>query len=202
VTDQLELQLAGRYDDYSDFGSTFNPKLAMRYTMTDDVTVRASWAQGFRAPSLAQIGLGPSESSIFFIDTYRCQATGLDCGVLDYNVSFSGNPDLDAEETESWNIGVFYASDSGFDIGFDVWSITQDNKIDLSFEEAYLAECNNQNSTVCRRLPPVAGQSLGVLDQLDGSLRNVSSQDVAGIDLSTHYRLDANEYGALKFGLE
>jgi iron complex outermembrane receptor protein len=202
LLDELEMQLAGRYDHYSDFGSTFNPKVAFRYTLTDDVTVRASWAQGFRAPSLAQIGLGPSESSIFFVDTYRCQATGLDCGVLDYNVSFSGNPDLDAEETESWNIGVFYASDSGFDIGFDVWSITQDNKIDISFEEAYQAECNNQNSTVCRRLPPVAGQSLGVLEQLDGSLRNVSSQDVAGIDLSTHYRLDANEYGALKFGLE
>lgn len=202
LTDQIEMQLAGRYDHYSDFGSTLNPKVAFRYTMTDDVTVRASWAQGFRAPSLAQIGLGPSESSIFFVDTYRCQATGEDCGVLDYNVSFSGNPDLDAEETESWNIGVFYASDSGFDIGFDVWSITQDNKIDISYEEAYQAECNNQNSTICRRLPPVAGQALGVLEQLDGSLRNVSSQDVAGIDLSTHYRFDVNEYGSIRLGLE
>ena len=202
VTDQLELQLAGRYDDYSDFGSTFNPKIAARYTMTEDVTVRASWGQGFRAPSLAQIGLGPSESSVFFIDTYRCQATGDDCGVLDYNVLFSGNPDLDAEETESWNIGVFYAADSGFDIGFDVWNIKQDNKIDISFDRIYQAECNNQNSTICRRLAPVGGQALGVLDSLDGELRNVSSQHVGGIDLSTHYRFDLNDIGVIKLGLE
>ncbi|KDC52998.1 TonB-dependent receptor, partial [Pseudoalteromonas fuliginea] len=106
LAENLELQLAGRYDDYSDFGTTTSPKVALRWAPTDEVTVRGSWAQGFRAPSLAQIGLGPSQKSQFFVDTQRCEQTGLDCQALDYNIEFSGNPDLQAEESESWNVGV------------------------------------------------------------------------------------------------
>ncbi|GAA0361028.1 TonB-dependent receptor [Bowmanella denitrificans] len=204
--DALELQAAGRYDDYSDFGSTFNPKLAMRYLISDDITLRASWAQGFRAPSLAQVGLGPSEISVFFKDTYRCLAMGLDpdteCDVLDYNVEFRGNPDLKAEESESWNIGIFYAKDTGFDAGFDLWSITQENKIEVFHEDVYQAQCNQQNSPLCERNPPQAGESLGVLSKVHGNLRNVSSQDVAGIDLSANYRLDMQDWGEVKFGLQ
>ena len=56
----FELQLAGRYDDYSDFGDTTNPKVAARWEINDKIAVRGSWGEGFRAPSLAQIGLGPS----------------------------------------------------------------------------------------------------------------------------------------------
>jgi outer membrane cobalamin receptor len=63
LAENLELQLAGRYDDYSDFGTTTNPKVALRWAPTDEITVRGSWAQGFRAPSLAQVGLGPSQES-------------------------------------------------------------------------------------------------------------------------------------------
>ncbi len=77
LAENLELQLAGRYDDYSDFGNTTNPKVALRWAPTDEITIRGSWAQGFRAPSLAQVGLGPSQESQFFVDTYRCEATGL-----------------------------------------------------------------------------------------------------------------------------
>ncbi len=47
--------LALRYEDYSDFGNTFNYKLATRYKITDDLSVRASLSSGFRAPSLSQI---------------------------------------------------------------------------------------------------------------------------------------------------
>ncbi len=44
-----------RYENYSDFGSTLNYKLASRYNITDDLALRASVSSGFRAPSLAQI---------------------------------------------------------------------------------------------------------------------------------------------------
>ena len=92
LRDDLELQLAGRHDDYSDFGSTTNPKVALKWAPSDEFSLRGSWAQGFRAPSLAQIGLGPSEENQFFVDTYRRQATGQDCDPRDYNIEFVGNP--------------------------------------------------------------------------------------------------------------
>ncbi len=203
VNDDLELQLAGRYDDYSDFGNTANPKVAMRWTPSDDITVRGSWAQGFRAPSLAQIGLGPSEKSVFFIDEFRCAETGLDCDPLDYNVVFAGNSELDAEESESWNLGFFWAPSSDLGVGFDIWGITQDNKIaEQEFGLVYEQECANQNSTVCVRLPPQAGQSLGVIQKINNTFKNLSSQETSGIDISANYTLDLADMGDLKFNLE
>lgn len=203
VADSLELQLAGRYDDYSDFGSTTNPKVALHWTPTEEISIRGSWAQGFRAPSLAQIGLGPSQESQFFVDSYRCAATGQDCGVLDYNIEFGGNPNLEAEESESWNLGFIWAPVNDFGLSIDVWSITQDNKIDeQAFGPIYSAECNNQNSTVCVRLAPQSGQSLGVIQKIYSTFENVSSQEVSGVDLSANYSHSLDDLGLLKFNLE
>ncbi|QIR15445.1 TonB-dependent receptor [Shewanella aestuarii] len=203
VADNFELQLAGRYDHYSDFGSTFNPKAAFMWGITDNLSARGSWATGFRAPSLAQIGLGPSQESNFFIDTYRCEADGVDCTALDYNTEFAGNPDLDAEESETWNVGMIWAPYEKFDIGFDVWSIQQDNKIDKQpLGDIYTAHCNDQNSTVCERLPAPVGQTFGTIDVIHSSFINLSSQDVRGVDISSHYALELDDYGDIKFGLE
>lgn len=203
LADNLELQLAGRYDDYSDFGTTTNPKVALRWAPTDKITVRGSWAQGFRAPSLAQVGLGPSQESQFFVDTYRCEATGLDCDALDYNIEFAGNPDLEAEESESWNVGFIWAPSAEFGLSVDVWSITQDNKIDeQEFGPIYNSECNNQDSTVCVRLTPTGGDSLGTIQKIYSTFENISSQEVSGVDVSANYNHSLDGLGLLKFNLE
>ena len=203
ISDQLELQLAGRYDDYSDFGNTTNPKVALRWAPSDEVTLRASWAQGFRAPSLAQVGLGPSQKSVFFVDRYRCEATGLDCESLDYNIEFAGNPYLEAEESESWNVGAIWAPTQALGLSVDIWSITQDNKIDeQQFGLVYDTECNNQDSEICVRLDPQGGASLGVIQKIFNTYQNVSSQEAAGIDLSANYMISLNDYGDVKFNLD
>jgi iron complex outermembrane receptor protein len=54
LTDQLTLQLAGRYEHFSDFGDTVNGKAAARFEVIDGVALRGSVSTGFRAPSLAQ----------------------------------------------------------------------------------------------------------------------------------------------------
>ena len=55
ATDEWLVGGALRFEDYSDFGSTFNYKLATRYTVDERVSLRGSVSSGFRAPSLAQI---------------------------------------------------------------------------------------------------------------------------------------------------
>ena len=55
---------ATRFEDYSDFGSTINFKLATRYKITDHINIRAAANTGFRAPSLHQINFN-STSTIF-----------------------------------------------------------------------------------------------------------------------------------------
>ena len=55
VTDKLLLSTAVRFENYSDFGSTLNGKLAARLKATDNINFRGSLSTGFRAPSLAQV---------------------------------------------------------------------------------------------------------------------------------------------------
>ena len=99
----LELSLAGRYDDYSDFGDTTNPKVALRWAPIEDAGVPRILGHGFRAPSLAQIGLGPSQESQFFIDTFGCADNPGSLLRIRWTTTsiFSGNPNLQPEESET-----------------------------------------------------------------------------------------------------
>jgi iron complex outermembrane recepter protein len=191
VLESLELSLAARYDDYSDFGNTTNPKIAARWAPSDTLAFRASWGTGFRAPSLAQVGLGPSQESQFFIDTYGCAAGVPEaCRVLDYNIAFIGNPDLEAEESETLNLGVGWQPSDSIEITLDYWDITQEKKIDEEpFGFLYTRECNNQASTVCIRSAPQAGQTLGQLQLINATFANIAEQSANGIDLGGYFRL-------------
>lgn len=195
----LDLTLAGRYDDYSDFGSTTNPMANLLWTANDKLSLRASWGTGFRAPSLAQIGLGPSRESIFFADTYGCEVNSAYCASTDYNIVFSGNPELDAEESESFNIGAVLEPVDALRLSLDYWSITQEGKIDKVFSHLYRQFCGDQNSDVCIRSEPLPGESLGALQSIDGEMINIGEQTVSGVDLSLVYSglaLAGGELGA------
>ncbi|MEJ7739210.1 MAG: TonB-dependent receptor [Chitinophagaceae bacterium] len=64
ITQYLLLALAGRYENYSDFGSNISGKLASRLNFTKDFAVRASINRGFRAPSLQQIFNSQTTSTV------------------------------------------------------------------------------------------------------------------------------------------
>ena len=55
VSKKLVISAAGRFEQYSDFGNTVNGKLASRYKISDNFSLRGSISSGFRAPSLAQL---------------------------------------------------------------------------------------------------------------------------------------------------
>lgn len=199
----FEMQLAGRYDKYDGFGAQFNPKVGALFSPLDTLKFRFSWGTGFRAPSLAQIGLGPSQSSQFFSDTYGCAVNPAYCASTDYTIVFAGNPSLDAEESESLNLGVVWQATDALSLTLDYWSIEQDNKIAAGdFGALYLAECNNQNSTICIRNPALPGQSLGDLSRINNGYRNLNQQSTSGVDISADYRLDTSSMGSFKFKLD
>ena len=195
----LDLSAALRYDDYSDFGNTTNPKLSLRYAPIEDLAFRASWGTGFRAPSLAQIGLGPSQESRFFSDSFGCADNPAYCTSTDFTIVFTGNPNLKAEESESFNFGVAWERD-GFSASLDYWDITQDDKIDEAIGFTYQQECNNQASTICVRGAPLAGDTLGPLQQINATFDNINQQSATGLDLETSYRF-ALGAGSLTVGL-
>ncbi len=191
LQENLELQLAGRFDDYSDFGNTTNPKVAARWDINDMVGVRGSWGQGFRAPSLAQIGLGPSQESLFFQDTFGCAINPTYCATTDYTVIFSGNPLLQPEESETFNLGVTVNPMEQLSMSLDYWDITQEKKIDdVPFGFLYNSFCNDQNSTVCVRGTPQPGEALGPLSSVSTSFINIGEQSATGFDLEGSYTME------------
>ena len=201
LQENLELQLAGRFDDYSDFGNTTNPKVAARWDINDMVGVRGSWGQGFRAPSLAQIGLGPSQESLFFQDTFGCAVNPTYCATTDYTVIFSGNPSLEAEESETFNFGVTVNPMEQLSMSLDYWDITQEKKIDdVPFGFLYNSFCNDQNSTVCVRGTPQPGEALGPLSSVSTSFINIGEQSATGFDLEGSYSMEVGP-GSLDLNL-
>jgi iron complex outermembrane recepter protein len=188
ILTNLNFTLAGRIDEYSDFGSSANPMANILWAPTKKVSLRASWGTGFRAPSLAQIGLGPSQESLFFIDTYGCAVNPAYCTSTDYNVIFSGNPDLDAEESESFNVGAIFSPADDLQLSVDYWSIRQEGKIDkVSVGYLYSEFCQSQDSRVCTRSAPLAGETLGSLQTINSGFINIGEQNVTGVDFSAQY---------------
>jgi len=77
VTDYLELDIAVRYDDYDDFGSEVSPRVGATFTMVDNLVVKASYGQGFRAPDLSDLYGATSFSAEGATDYYGCQLDGV-----------------------------------------------------------------------------------------------------------------------------
>ncbi|MCD9030818.1 TonB-dependent receptor [Luteimonas sp. Y-2-2-4F] len=65
---ELALNIASRYSDYDAFGDTTNSKASFRWRPIEDLLVRGTWAQGFRAPSIAQLYGGTGQSFDFYSD--------------------------------------------------------------------------------------------------------------------------------------
>lgn len=129
ITEDFLLSVAGRFEDYDDFGNTVNGKIAARYELIPGFAVRGSLSTGFRAPSLAQA---------FFAGTTSSFGTGgslvetLSLPVSDPLAVANGAVELDAEESVSRSIGFIWFHDSGFDLTFDYYEVDIDDRIALS----------------------------------------------------------------------
>lgn len=143
VTDDLDVIAALRYDHYSDFGGDVNPKLGIRWEANEDLVVRASWATSFRAPSLSQSGAELRTTSF----EARCLApyAGAFCGdaaEITPNSLELGNPNLQAEEAESANIGFVYSPNKDVTLTVDYWQYEHESVVDVD-GEGFLTQAYN-----------------------------------------------------------
>jgi iron complex outermembrane receptor protein len=108
----LALDAAGRFDHYSDFGSTSNPKLGLTWKVDDDISWRGSWGTSFRAPSLTDIN-----PFVFSVKAYigpfpnltgnNSFGTPVAPGFNLANAAFliGNQPDLKPERARNWSTG-------------------------------------------------------------------------------------------------
>ena len=136
----VNLQLAGRAENYSDFGSVTKPKIALAWDLVEGVRMRGSWQQGFKAPNLETTSPFTFARAQTVTDWYRCQAA-LNKGVIStfsacnytFGITYneSGNPQLKPETSESYNYGAvlepkFLSSEQGhLAFTIDRWQIKQ-----------------------------------------------------------------------------
>jgi len=139
IMKNLEAQFALRWDDYSDFGSTTNPKIGLRWTPTKDLLVRGSYSEGFRAPTLSDLFLPRflSNTADVHNDPIRCPNStpiggyvneGLECDAQFQN-QLGGNTALTPEESHQWTVGFIFEPVANASIGVDYWSIRRENSI-------------------------------------------------------------------------
>jgi iron complex outermembrane receptor protein len=155
VIKSFEISLAGRLDNYSDYGNSKTPKVGFKWTPHDMVSFRATVAEGFRAPGLPQIS-SSSVSSFQSIptwrDTVRCplNASGVNApipGVTGYDNSnecnrlsssssrsissfIIANTKLQPETSKSTTFGIVFAPTKSFDGTIDFYEIRRKNEID------------------------------------------------------------------------
>ena len=152
---QLDMQLAGRYEHYSDFGSVAKPKVAVAWDVVPGVRVRGSYSEGFRAPNLEQTNATQYSRLASGVDYVRCEAD-LRAGRI---ASFSacaqntsgasllvaGNPDLEPEESTNSSYGLvlqpsFIPDRFGtFTFTVDRWRIEQEKIVGLLGAQTALA---------------------------------------------------------------
>ncbi|ATC94763.1 TonB-dependent receptor domain-containing protein [Pseudoalteromonas tunicata] len=136
LTEQIELQAAGRYDHFDDFGGTFNPKIGLSYRPSDSLIVRGSWSTSFRAPSLTQAGVKLRTTQSTFdcganqavADLY-CMGDGTQISV---NTLELGNPQLKAEESNAISVGLAWSPSQNTNLTVDYWRFEHEEVIDTN----------------------------------------------------------------------
>ena len=207
VLENLEVNVAARYDSYDDFGTALSPQIAVRYQPLDMLVLRASWGEGFKAPNLTQLYRESSQSFNDVRDTFRCDAIGTDpCPINQVENFTGGNSSLDAETAESFNIGFIVEPVDGLTISLDHYQTKLEDAVEqLSLATVLRLEQDSSlpSGVVVRRGAPTQAGDPGRLVSIDRVFANLATRTVTGFDLRLHYEFDLpNEWGAMTFDAE
>jgi iron complex outermembrane receptor protein len=174
VTESTEVSLAGRYDNYSDFGGTFTPSIGFISHLTDTFSIRARWGEGFVAPDM-DVLYGPSLSGRGFVYDPVIDA---DWPVDWYNFS---NPDLEPETSTSLSAGFNWQYLENHSIDVTYYSIDIENVITfpdiqaLAWADAAGEEWDPEGTRVIR--------SAGRISEIYSTGTNADRLEASGIDV-------------------
>lgn len=216
VTDTLDLQLAGRYDNYSGFGGDFNPKIAGQWRPLSWASLRGNWSTSFRAPSLAQSGAGVLLSSY----RVRCSVTPEACSgnpsatgqaLLSEDV---GNPELGAENARTWSVGTVIEPARGMNLRLDFWSIRHEDLVGIDRDDFIRRALAGEFPVVPEGALPtgeagvearnIVRDSTGrivsaLVTDAHFQISNLGFQKTQGLDLGYTWNLPWEEWGRFTF---
>jgi iron complex outermembrane receptor protein len=169
ASEQLLIGAALRFEDFDDFGTTFNYKLGANYAMNDDMGFRATVSTGFKAPT-------PGQSNASNISTQIIGGVLTNQGVIPPTspaAILRGSSALDPEESFNFTVGT-YMSVGEFDITLDYFDINVEDRLSLSSDFTLSTE----------DLATLAGQGIDASDISEFRFfTNQFETDTSGIDL-------------------
>lgn len=189
LLDRLDLQLAGRYEDYGSGVNTFDPKVALLWRPTDFVSLRGSAGTSFRAPALFQT----SGSQTALKNIIDGAAGGIFTGV-----TTTGNSDLVPQNADVYNVGVSVEPVTGLTANLDYWRVDYKNLIVQEDAQGVVNAANAGDPLAAAKVIRSGGRIVRVFTDFI----NAPVVKTDGLDMSINYIWDAAGQGVFQVGGE
>ncbi len=217
----LVLDLAYRWMDYSTAGQDDAWKVGLNWSPIEDLRFRATKSKSVRAPNIGELFDPGGQTYAFITDVCdvtwvelgpdanrkkNCQAAGLSQG---WNPTDSwyetntagvsaGNPDLKAETSNDYTIGMIYTPSylEGFSLTVDYWAFEISdaiNFISVNTAVSYCYDSSSLDNLYCDLFTRDATTG-NIIDFLEAPV-NSASFDVKGVDIETRYDIPTDSYG-------
>lgn len=183
VAKWLELNGAVRYDHYSDFGGTTNPKVGFKVKPMDQFAVRGTYSEAFRAP-------GPAETG------------GSSFGFTTYGILSQGRAGIKPETAKSYTLGLVLEPMAGTSATLDYWRVDRKNEIvqaDPASIIGNLPTAGTPNSKIAGALPGsfIYYDANGDIGTVTGFFDNAAKTKTDGFDVELRHRMSLGEAGKL-----
>lgn len=203
VLEDLTVDVALRYDEYSDVGGNLSPQLTVEYRPVDELLLRGSISSVFRAPDMHRVYGDPTQGFNTVIDFKQCAAlngspgvvvadptTNEVCNELHISTTTGANKDLKAEKGYTANIGAVWGGDS-FNASLDLWEWKLDDMVsDISATKAAREFALYENM--------LTRDADGTITHINSVAQNLAYQQVRGLDVTAGYGWDLNSIGEFK----
>jgi iron complex outermembrane receptor protein len=198
----LELQLAARHENYSDFGRTTKPKIAAVYRPIPEVLIRGSYGESFLAPN---IGYLYTSQSVSFTGNSLPDPLRPQDPPTQIRQFGGGNPDLQPEETKVGYVGLVlqpFTRQKGsifrdLSFGVDFIEFRQTNLLSRLAANQILGNLAAFGNLVLRN-PPAAGQTVGTISGVVTTWQNLASGQTAAWDFNARWVLPKNRFGQFR----
>ncbi len=218
MAERLDLSLAARFSDYSTFGSETTFKTGLRWQVNEELLVRGTFAEGFRAPSIGELFGAASGFDAVLNDpcsapiapalAANCGGLGVPAGYVQPNPQISvvtgGNINLNPETADSFTIGFVwspaFAADTrisnGVDFGFTWYRHELAGAIQALDAQTQLDLCvETLDPAFC---DGISRNATGAISNFNNFLTNLGRIDTSGFDFDVLWRLPVTEFGEFR----
>jgi iron complex outermembrane recepter protein len=204
----FDVDLAARYEKYSDYGSDFSPKASANWKVLDNLKLRGSVGKGFRAPSLPTLTQKTAFSAESVKDQVTCVVQGYDAADCADDTSqpqvdtyYHSNSDLKSEKSTQFSFGLVFDATQWMSLKADYWNIKIDDAItQLSAQDII----DRDNGTDTRAIPYGLGVTRGVngdITRVDAGYVNEGTWKVSGLDFNVLLNYKIGFLGKLRHDL-